>query len=289
MRRRRQTLHVSTFPFLAVLLCAMGSLILVLLVMDRRARLAADARARRQALRLSEEAARAAGLRAEWERKRQEARRTREQERAALHTRLLSEEQLLQMQMEKTRRELAEAAARLRAEEEDAAGLRRRIAEERNRVAGAEKALAGSRTAAARADGRAAGARSGLARMTADLLQLEQALKDLKAARERERQTYSVVPYHGKRGESRRPLYVECAADGVVFHPDRLRLDVAARPAEVRAEVERRIARQRERYPDDARSYPRPYLLLLVRPDGIDRYYQLQAALSDLALDFGYE
>ena len=40
MRRRRQTLHVSTFPFLAVLLCAMGSLILVLLVMDRRARLA---------------------------------------------------------------------------------------------------------------------------------------------------------------------------------------------------------------------------------------------------------
>ena len=39
MRRRRQTLQVSTFPFLAVLLCAMGSLILLLLVIDRRAHL----------------------------------------------------------------------------------------------------------------------------------------------------------------------------------------------------------------------------------------------------------
>src|ERR687884_615798 len=37
MRTRRQRLQVSTFPFLAVLLCAMGSLILLLLVMDRRA------------------------------------------------------------------------------------------------------------------------------------------------------------------------------------------------------------------------------------------------------------
>ena len=34
MKRRRHALQVSTFPFLAVLLCAMGSLILLLLVID---------------------------------------------------------------------------------------------------------------------------------------------------------------------------------------------------------------------------------------------------------------
>ena len=45
MRRRRQTLQVSMFPFLAVLLCAMGSLILLLLVLDRRAKIVARARA----------------------------------------------------------------------------------------------------------------------------------------------------------------------------------------------------------------------------------------------------
>src|SRR5439155_6869346 len=43
--RRRHQLRPDTFPFLAVLLCAMGSLILVLLELDRRARSAAHARA----------------------------------------------------------------------------------------------------------------------------------------------------------------------------------------------------------------------------------------------------
>src|SRR5712692_4751982 len=41
MRQRRHNLQVSTFPFLAVLLCTMGSLILLLLVIDRRARVVA--------------------------------------------------------------------------------------------------------------------------------------------------------------------------------------------------------------------------------------------------------
>lgn len=36
--RKRKKLEVSTFPFLAVLLCTMGSLILLLLVMDKKAK-----------------------------------------------------------------------------------------------------------------------------------------------------------------------------------------------------------------------------------------------------------
>ena len=39
MRRPRSKLQVSTFPFLAVLLCAMGSLLLFLFIMDRRAKI----------------------------------------------------------------------------------------------------------------------------------------------------------------------------------------------------------------------------------------------------------
>src|SRR5260370_3728050 len=45
MKRRRHSLQVSTFPFLAVLLCAMGSLILLLLVIDRRAKVVARSKA----------------------------------------------------------------------------------------------------------------------------------------------------------------------------------------------------------------------------------------------------
>src|SRR5215468_2430930 len=46
MRRPRRRLEVSTFPFLAVLLCAMGSLILLLLVIDRQAKAVARNKAR---------------------------------------------------------------------------------------------------------------------------------------------------------------------------------------------------------------------------------------------------
>jgi hypothetical protein len=49
MRRPRKHLEVSTFPFLAVLLCAMGALILVLMAMDRKARQAAEARGKDEA------------------------------------------------------------------------------------------------------------------------------------------------------------------------------------------------------------------------------------------------
>ena len=45
MKRSRHGLQVSTFPFLAVLLCTMGSLILLLLVMDRRGKAVARAKA----------------------------------------------------------------------------------------------------------------------------------------------------------------------------------------------------------------------------------------------------
>src|SRR5438128_2263659 len=75
MRQRRQQLQVSTFPFLAVLLCAMGSLILLLLVIDRRAKFVARVKAMRaveQALAATaEDEKAAANHRAEWERRRQ--------------------------------------------------------------------------------------------------------------------------------------------------------------------------------------------------------------------------
>src|SRR6516164_2368757 len=73
MRRPRQRLQVQTFPFLAVLLCAMGSLILLLLVIDRRAKAVARAKAMQAIARLTEEEKQAEARRkAELERRRQE-------------------------------------------------------------------------------------------------------------------------------------------------------------------------------------------------------------------------
>src|SRR5207245_6634170 len=54
--------------------------------------------------------------------------------------------------------------------------------------------------------------------MTADLMNLEQTLADLTALRKRERQTFSLVPYKGYRGENRKPVYLECTATGWTLH-----------------------------------------------------------------------
>src|ERR1035438_9749641 len=72
MRRPRYKLQVSTFPFLAVLLCAMGSLLLFLFIMDRRAKIAAQhttdeaLQARKQRTKDEEDA-----LQADWEKAKQ--------------------------------------------------------------------------------------------------------------------------------------------------------------------------------------------------------------------------
>src|SRR5437764_6551308 len=89
MRRPRQRLQVSTFPFLAVLLCAMGSLILLLLVIDRRAKIVARAKALQSLAKLSDEEEKAAeARRAEYERRRR-----------ALHALLAEEDEDVQTQV----------------------------------------------------------------------------------------------------------------------------------------------------------------------------------------------
>ena len=56
------------------------------------------------------------------------------------------------------------------------------------------------------------------------------------------------------------------------------------------AEVEQRIARQREQLARSGERTDRPpYLLLLVRPDGVESYHGVQRALQSVNVDFGYE
>jgi hypothetical protein len=290
MKRRRHKLQVSTFPFLAVLLSAMGSLILVLLAVDQKARAAARAKVQREAALVVEKAAQeAAARRAEMERKKQEAVTEWERKRDELHHRLTTEERELQSRMSQLQQQLAEAIIRLREEQDETGQLRRRLDVERGLLEGAERSLAQARNAQADVASHSEARHALLARMTKDVEQLERALAELKATRERDKQTYSVVPYRGRHGESRRPLYVECAADKLIFHPDRHVLTDSSPAVEVRAEVERRFARQKELLAATEATANHPYLMVLVRPNGVNSYYHLQGALRGLDVEFGYE
>src|SRR5207247_658762 len=129
-----------------------------------------------------------------------------------------------------------------------------------------------------------------LSRLSGELIKLEQTLDDLKTLRQKQQQTYSLVPYRGRRGDNRRPIYLECTKEALIFHPDRLILPAAdSGSTAILDEVERRINRQQPTGAPEPEKKETPYLLLLVRPNGIITYYRALAALRNVKTDFGYE
>ncbi|HLN33099.1 MAG TPA: hypothetical protein VK395_35540 [Gemmataceae bacterium] len=276
MRQRRHKLQVSTFPFLAVLLCAMGSLILLLLVLDRRARVVAHAKALQEAAQASAVETSAAAHRAELERREH-----------SLHQTFLNQDQETREQVKVLEERVNTAVENIEEERSNDRQLQEMLGKERSRLAGWEQLLKNRRQKISQSDQKTQLSQAEMARLSADLERMERTLEDLKALRRRQRQTYSVVPYRGKHGFARKPLYVECTADELVFYPGRIAIRaLGLEPQEVHAEIDRRLARRAAatgKRPESA------YLLLLVRPDGITTYYRTVEALKTLEVDFGYE
>src|SRR5207244_2211123 len=109
---------------------------------------------------------------------------------------------------------------------------------------------------------------------------------------------YSLVPYQGKHGSNRRPIYIECRGDGLCFYPDRQTLSGPQSPDRLRQEIVRRGALlvrpalpgfDEPPRPKTAPKAEGPYVLCLVRPDGISAYENLWNALQGYEIDFGYE
>jgi hypothetical protein len=271
----------------------------LLLVMDRRAKIVARnkaiaahaeqvaarnaARARARELNSQDEEAR----RVEWERKRQE-----------LHDLLRDQEKELADERMRLDGKLATLGHYMQQEKQALAALEKRLLDERSRLDVKSQLLAQMRQGIARSEKSGAAAQAEVEKLARDLAQLERALQDMKALKNQERETYSLVPYRGKLGEGRRPVYVECAADGLVFHPGQRRLDQANFDVQsFRSEVQRRgVDLVREKYDPERPNRPplpkvstNPYVLFLVRPDGLESYYNATAALRGFDLDFGYE
>jgi len=286
MRRPRHKLQVSTFPFL---------LILLLLVMDRRSKIVARTRAieahaalvaaRTKKLdhHLEDEEAR----RAEWERKRQE-----------LHDLLREQEEEVAKQREGLAAEIQVLGQDVRKEQETLTDLEQRLLEQRMRLDVKSQLLAQMRQGIARSRALDAASQLEVEKLARDLAQLERALTDVKMLKTQEQETYSLVPYRGKLHEGRRPVYVECAAGGIIFHPERRHMDNGDFDIQLfRNEVERRgVELVREKRDADRPNRPlppkvsvNPYVLFLVRPDGLESYYNATMALRGFDIDYGYE
>lgn len=252
---------VSLFPFLAVLLCTMGSLILLLIVIARQARDQRDDAHNGNAPGVDAAAVAERREDLDWEIRQlhESHRRTAEQ---------LAEQRSALSHLE-------EHSQRLRGEIEELVNAERLLSEQKNLD------------------------ESERAKLLAEIEELRRKAAEVEAklaeekAKGRRPPTFAVIPYDGENGTRRRPIYVECRGDAVVLQPEGIvfhESDFAGSlgPSNPLAACLRVTAEHYSRLAH-LQATEQPYPLLLVRPDGIGAYYAARAAMSTWDSDFGYE
>ncbi len=104
-----------------------------------------------------------------------------------------------------------------------------------------------------------------------------------------------IGPYRGPQGTWQRPIVLECDVDGLRIRPGEKSFsfhEIAAsatnRASRLALEV-RRSLKAAEQAAEANDLEMEPYLLFLVRPDGVRTYYEARRRLSTLDARFGYE
>lgn len=266
-RKRRQTLSPSLFPFLAVLVCTLGTLILMLALVATGATsknkqdVDHDAQVQqRVAQQKSVEQAKQLAAEAEFRLEQLVAFRDAQTADAELKRNELTH-------LEQHTEEIRQQLTRLNAEVEAALDQTAKLADAPDVDA-----------------------------IRDQVAQRKQRLAELEQRRQQIRRRVVIVPHRGPNGTLRRPIYLECGPDGLTIWPEAIKLSteqlllaashpdaVDANPLDVALRTARLHAMQS--YGDAEPPYP----MLVVRPDGIDAYVAARAAMSDWDDQYGYE
>lgn len=268
--RRRGGLSPNLFPFLAVLICTLGTLILMLAMVAQNAgevMAAAKPDLEQSAVSLADpvETQRLAEAAAQLEQGIREARWHREQSVKA---------------RESQTADLEERRDRLAHLEDHSRRLREELESLTTEV---EKSL----------------------EENGDVLQVQQTLDQVLTDIEREKaaitklaedlQTQTprivIVPHQGPNGTDRRPVYIECRSDGIYLQPGDRHIPsehlepIPGMPNPLDAALRAIRYHAMKEYGDAIAPYP----LLIIRPDGIAAYAVARAAMHQWDDQFGYE
>ncbi len=261
-RVRKPAVGVSLFPFLAVLVCTMGALIVLLVMVVQMARVEASERTEvpdeiesPDPLLMEKESH-------EWR------------------------QELLDEQRGKLTQKLADGRLSLSHLEQHIRDLEQRWSRLQQQAADLELRLRGEATDEATALAELNGLRQ-------EIVEAGVELEKKRAEAANRQASFAIVPYTGPHGTRRRPIYLECTADGIVFQPEGIvlreqdfggllgpgnPLDAALRA------IREYMTSTRGR-----RAAGEPYPLLIVRPDGAEAYALARAAMRAWDDEFGYE
>lgn len=256
--RSRQKNTVTLMPFLAVLLCTMGALIMLLIVVAKDVQDAAVSQVTIPDSLAAETAQLQQSLdEIDWlAEEYRKSHSTLQEEVAARRARLAFLE-------DQTRRRLDEAAILLRTQNEL----------KRGRTTNLENAQAAQRSL--------------------DLKQKEVAaamreLQNLRSASAK--RSYSITPAMNKNGTRRRPMFIECRDNSVILQPEGIVLTEADFITAGRPDAPLDVAlRSQQQYFAECGANDAPYPLVVVRPSGASLFPAVRASLGSWVSDFGYE
>jgi hypothetical protein len=123
-----------------------------------------------------------------------------------------------------------------------------------------------------------------------------EAIDSLKQEQQTKKRSYALVTYEGANGTTRRPIYVECVNGEILLQPEGVHiteddLQPPFGPGNVLASA-LRAARDHlvSLHPEEGRNRDtEPYPLVIVRPSGTAMYSRAQKAIQTGDFDFGYE
>lgn len=127
----------------------------------------------------------------------------------------------------------------------------------------------------------------------AELLQEElRTLQQKKQSQQTARSKYSIITYDGQTGTAKRPILIECTDKGLTFLPEGITLtpdDLKEFTPGYNPLLAGTQALFQYWKTKDGRTDQEPYVLILVRPSGSVGYYVARKLLNNLDLDSGYE
>ena len=273
-QRRNQQYAVSLFPFLAVLVCTLGVLIVMLVLAVR----AADVESRQQ----HEEAAQQQELQKQQLKTAQERRELAEFESEAILS---------------VRRDLTD---RLRVAKSDRSYLEQQIKDTNGQAQDLVKAIANlnavikNKSTQAPQDASPPAVDESIERLKSQITAAQESLKQLREDQSFQTQAeYAIVPFTGSGGTDRQPIFVECVRDGLVLQPYNIKLNRAdfGQPLTIGNMLDSALLTVREYWEKHGLSGEgsKPYPLLVVRPDGAESYGLARRAMKSWDDEFGYE
>lgn len=257
---------ISLFPFIGILLCTMGALLVILVAVSRSARDTATAEVEAK------------------------------QKAAPVDHVLVAKIDYVKGYVGKLTKVRSEAEKKLREQHQHLSNLEDHI----NRMHERMRSLQAAAKELDSLEREHYDDRSQAERETVRLNQLIQeaheSIASMQESAEKAPSSYAVVPYEGPNGTYRRPIYIECVKDGVILQPegvviagqDLLPPYGAGNPlaSTLRATRDHLI----KLYPKEGQTRNlEPYPLLLVRSEGLIMYDRARQAIEAGDFDLGFE